>query len=104
MKIELRLPTQEQYAYIGLELADGEVLTDEMIHTAIDDYRRAMGQIKGNAGLSKEEFDQFIDRQLSGQSNHIEVFNKMSPEQQLIAQLIKRSKARIAYQIKKDNQ
>ncbi len=94
MKIELRVPTQDPYAYIGLELADGEVLTDEMIEAAVTSHQRATRRIWGNAGLPEKDFRQFIDNQLSGKSIHIDDYEKMNDYQIFAVQTIKRAKKR----------
>lgn len=81
MKIELRIPTEEQFAFIDLILDSGEELTDTMIDTAITDYRRVTGQIKATEGLSRKEWNAVLDGLNMGLTMEAETFEKMSPKQ-----------------------
>jgi len=102
MKIELRIPTAEQYAYVGLEIDSSEELTSEMIERAASDYRRATEAIRGGEGIRQNEFDTFIQNQLSGEANHIDTYVRMSDEQRLLVQVVKRALQRIQYKINKE--
>ena len=93
MKIELRIPATEQYAYIGLELADNEVLTDEMIHDAVSNYRRATSLLRGTTGLPPKEWNAALDeyRKSGKLKNGVELYEKMSDHQKDVLQELKRS-------------
>lgn len=95
MKIEIRVPTSDPYAFIDLELGPGEELTDDMIERASSDYIRAKSAILGNSGLPEKEFNSFIDRQLLGEANHMDEYQKMTLSQQGICQAIKKALKRI---------
>lgn len=97
MKATLRVPTQEPYSFIELELEVPDY------HVAIETYRQMMESVKGGSGLSDAEFDSFIQRQISGETNHIEDYNRMSLEQQKYVQCIKRAIKRINYKVKKSD-
>lgn len=98
MKIEFHIQP-EQFEYIGFDYDTIEQLTDELIERGIEDYRRAKRAVKGGDGLPKEEFDLFLDRMLSGDTNHLETYNRMTLGQQEMVQALKRSKKRIAYKL-----
>ncbi len=96
MKVTLRLPTNDQYAYLE---ADVEVFN---IEQALTEYERIMRLIKGGEGLDEKEFNSFIDAQLMGESNHIDQYEKASAEQKKFIQILKRALKRIeARQAKK---
>lgn len=92
-KATFRFPT-EQFAYIEVE-AHG---TPE---TLLEQYRSFQGHLISGSGITQAEFEQFVDNQLSGGSNQLETFQRMSPSQQEIVQLIKRSKKRVMYKLSK---
>lgn len=99
MKIELRIPT-EQFAYIGLELLDNEVLSDESIQEAVEGYKRVSEAYRASGkkveGLPDKEYNSFIDSYLLGDTNGLlEIYNKMSDEQKRCVQTIKKSLKRI---------
>lgn len=91
MKTTYRIPANDPYAYVEIELPNGEKLTDEMIQEACDNYRRATGAIKGHSGLPEKEYRQFIDNQLSGKTIHIDDYEKMNDMQVFAVQVIKRA-------------
>lgn len=97
MKRVLRIPTNEQYSYIELELGDEEVLTQEAIDSVVDEYHRATRQIKGNLGISEKEMNGVVDKMLLGQTveGGIELYERMDSEQQKICQVIKRALKRL---------
>lgn len=102
MRISLHIPT-EQYGFVAVEYeSDGEVVYDE----AAREYQKFADAFKPQPvnALPKKDFDAHIDRMLSGENNHLEEFLKMSPQQQEVAQTIKRSIARLNYKITKINE
>lgn len=88
MKTTLRLPTQDPYAYIEVELEVQEV------SEALEAYSEAMKAIKGG-GLSDKLFDAFVEKQLQGEPNQIEDLEKMNTDQRWAMQIIKRALKRI---------
>lgn len=84
---QIRIPT-EQFAYIELSVED----TAENIVAIHYDFLR---MVKPKVGLPEKEFNSFVDKYLLGEKNHVEVYQLMSPEQQVCVQTIKRSLARI---------
>ena len=91
MKYILRLPTNDQYAYIEQE---GEYDT---IDEALEAYNIAMTLIKGGTGLPDKEFNAFLDRMLKDEPNHIEDYEKASADQKAIIQILKRALKRADY-------
>lgn len=91
MKVTYRIPT-EMYSYVEIEEEYHEMPSASEIKQTYDDLS---GAFKAQAGLEKKEFDGFMDRYLTGDLVHVEEYNKMSQEQQMIIQAIKRSKKRI---------
>lgn len=89
MKTTLRLPTKDQYAYIELELEDMTV------PQAVEAYESAMALLKPQEGITDKDFNAFLDRQIMGEANHVEEYNRMSDEQKKIVQTIKRTLKRI---------
>lgn len=97
MKAHLRLPTGDQYAYIEIET---EV---NSIEDAVVGYNGAMRLIKPSEGLPDKEFDAFLERQLLGEGNDVNEWEKMSPEQKKYIQANKRALNRISYKQLKEN-
>lgn len=87
MKYEIHYPT-EQYGFI-LKVFEG---TDA---EAVSEYNSLKMAWVGGSGLAVKDFNSFIDRQLMGESNHIEDYNLMNREQQSVAQEIKKALKRI---------
>lgn len=88
MKIKLHIPT-EQYGFVEIEPE-----TDDP-HAVAGIYQQFSGAFKVNEGIPDKEFDAFIQRQLLGQSNHVEEYQAMSPEQKKYVQINKRALNRI---------
>lgn len=101
MKVTLRIPTADQYAFCEVELEDYPTLSPGLIKETYDEITAAFKQ---GDGLPTKELDAFIERQISGHSNHVEEYNKMSPEQQKYVQIIKRAMNRITYKINNPKQ
>jgi hypothetical protein len=100
MKISLHIPT-ESYGFVLLEVEqeeDGKVMTPEEVSAVYNQYAAAF---KEKNGLTDEEMDTFVQKQLEGEGNHIETYNGMSADQQLWIQRIKRAKKRIDYKSQK---
>lgn len=76
-----------QYEFIEVE---GESL--EEVSEACRAIKREWG---GADGLPDKEFNAFLDRQLTGEDNHIEEYEKCSDMQKVIIQAIKRALKRI---------
>lgn len=90
MKTTLRLPTSDQYAYIEVEI------DADSIEGAVAEYKRSMSLVRGGEGIPEAEFREFLDNQALGNGkNHIDTYNKMSPEQQKQYQVNKRMFARL---------
>jgi len=88
MKYHLRVPTNEQYAYIEAEMeGDSE--------QAIDEYYKLTRALKPKEGLPDKDYNAFIDNQLLGESNQLETYTQMSDQQKNAVQIIKRALARI---------
>lgn len=99
MKREFRIPT-DQFAYINLELADNEALTEGSIQEAIQDYKRATEAYKRSgevSGVPTSEFNKALDEYMltSQVKGGTELYNRMSPAQQSVFQEVKKSLKRI---------
>lgn len=92
MKFTVHLPT-EQYGF-----CEAEFEADDL-NVAAHNYRQLADVFKVKSGLDSKLFDAFIDKQISGGTNHIEEYNAMSPDQQAVVQLLKRSMKRINYKL-----
>ncbi len=105
MKITHRISTgQFEYVEIEQDFKDTAYVESEMpsvIKSAHDDYVNAFKPKPINS-LSDKEFDTFIQQQLEGEGNHIEDYEKCSPDQKKIVQLIKRALKRITYKNRPD--
>ena len=96
MKYELRVPTNEQYAYITC-FFDGE-------HgDAVHEYRRLTDLVKGNAGLMGKEWHEAVEKYMNEQGATPEVFERMNEKQQFFLKEIDRYLARKNYKSPKDN-
>lgn len=93
MKITLRLPTKDQYAYIEVE---SEANSIEDAHLA---YQDAMKLIQGvpSIGLPPKEWNLWLDTYLKTKTGDADKYAAMSAEQQRVIQEIKRSVKRITY-------
>lgn len=98
MKVTFRIPT-EQFSYIEVE-EDMPIIHPKLVmdkfHTLVSEYKES---IKPKVGLGDKEMNAFIDRQLMGETNHIEEYNSMSDvkmfSQKDVVQHIKRALKRI---------
>lgn len=96
-KITYRIPTS-QFAFI--EIAEEEpvngLYSSQQIVSRFNELEKAYKDSLIEApGLPEKEFDRFIQTQLEGGQNHVEVYNLMSPEQQKAVQAYKRALNRI---------
>lgn len=62
---ELRVPTEEQYAYINFQFEG----TSE---DAIDEYRRLTELVKGGTGWSEKDFNTFMENMIEKKPNQID--------------------------------
>lgn len=90
MKAIVHVPT-EQYGFVSAEFDTDNA---EKIKEAYDAISYAFKPQPINS-LDKKDWNTFIERVLLGESNHIETWEKCSPEQQKILQEIKKALARI---------
>lgn len=87
MKYTLRIPTV-QYGYIETEF---EGTAEE----AFAEHDRLINIHNGGFGLPKEEFNEALDRYLSDQTGDTDQYLRMSKEQQLVIQEIKKAFKRL---------
>lgn len=90
-KYILRVPTNEQYAYVE-ESFEGSA------EEAVEAYRSLTKLVKGGEGLPDSEWRDVLDNYLYG-SEHMEAeqYIAMNPDQQKVIQEIKKSRKRINY-------
>lgn len=91
--IKIRIPTT-QYGYLEV---DFEGTSDE----AIDEHNRLLKVYAGGEGIESKEFDAWLDKYLVSQKGELEIYQKMSIEQQAVIQILKRSFARIKSKLPK---
>ena len=91
MKVTLRIPTNDQFAFIEIE--------KEVIDTmeAVDAYNEAMGHFKPNEGLPHKEWNSALDEYLTTNSlrGGTELYERMSLNQKMVMQEIKKAFKRI---------
>lgn len=88
-KVTLHIPV-EQYGFVAIE-SDG--MSAEETAVVYEEYAQAF---RPKAGLSDKLFNEFIDRQLSGEvGNHIEQYEAMNAIQKGIVQCLKRALKRL---------
>lgn len=89
MITKLRIPTQDQFAFLEIEF---EGTADE----AYREYRRVSAIVQGGEGLPDKEFNEVLDIYLTTKQipNGADLYEKMNPSQQAMIQTIKRSFAR----------
>ena len=95
MKATLRVPTNEQYAYIECQVEG----TEEEI---VAQYHKMTSAVRGGFGLSDDQFNVCLDeyRTTGTLKEGTEFYAEMSLEQQAIFQAIKKSDKRLAYKKK----
>jgi hypothetical protein len=99
MKVEHRIPTT-QFGYISVYIEPGESLNDEVMIDLMNDHTNLLRAYNGSqtpSGIPDKDFSGFIDRQMEGKngSEDIPLYESMSPDQQKVVQIIKRSKKRL---------
>lgn len=94
MKIEFHVQPS-QYEFIGFSYEETEGLSDKAIDTAISDFNRAKGAIKGGEGMNEKEMDIWVYNMLLGKGNDADVYQKATPAQQKELHRIKRALAKI---------
>ncbi len=99
MKITHRISTG-QFEYVEVEHEALEEMPDENIRTIHDGLKAAFAPKPTNQ-LSDKEFDQFIQRMMEGDDNHIDQMEQMSEKQKWAMQICKRALARIEYKRKR---
>lgn len=95
-KATSRIPTV-QFGYIEIEHSGA-------IEDIVEEHRLMLRSYQGGEGLPDKDFNRFLDTYLNSNKGELEVYNKMSPEQQNIIQTIKRSLKRITYNENKTTQ
>jgi hypothetical protein len=91
MRVTYRLPT-DQYAYI--EVTDEVSLETEAMEIRAR-YEELKHSFAAKEGVDDKTIDKFVENQLLGTGNDVEVYNLMSPEQVKWVQRIKRAINRI---------
>lgn len=94
MKYTAHVPV-EQYGFVSVEWEDEKI-------DAKDVYDRIANQFKPQPvnELPAKEMDEFVQKMLEGEANHIEMYERMSKSQQNLIQIIKRAIKRIEYKNK----
>lgn len=89
MITKLRIPTQDQFAFLECEF---EGTADE----AYAEYRRVTAMVQGGEGLPDKEFNAVLDEYLTTKQikNGVDLYETMNVSQQATIQTIKRSFAR----------
>ena len=82
MKITYRISPGKQFEYIEKQ-EEGDFSDD----TIAAKYNSLSNVFKSGEGLPEAEFDAFIQRQISGESNDVNDWEKMSKEQQKFVQV-----------------
>lgn len=83
MKADIRIATKE-YCYIELH-------PEGTMEEIFEEHRKALQMNQNQAGLSDKDYNAFIDRQLNGETNHVETYQAMSDLQKFAVQVIKRA-------------
>lgn len=91
MKITFRVPT-DQYAYI--ELTD-EVALETEASTLKGRYEELKAAFSETPGVSRKEFNKFLDDQLMEIGGDVNVLEQMNERQQLVVQEVKKAIKRI---------
>lgn len=95
MKLTLRIPTQDQYAFVECELnigLAGQNVPPEEVKELYDVYA---GAFKIQEGLPSKDFDKFLDKYLGENTGDVEIYNGMNQDQKDRIQMLKRAFKRI---------
>lgn len=88
MITKLRIPTQDQFAFLEVEFKG---TADE----AYAEYRRITAMVQGGEGLDSKEFNRVIDEYIWGSGTmKEEEYHAMNPSQQSFVQTVKLSRKR----------
>lgn len=94
MKITLRIPTKDPYAFLEVEFEGEEAELDaDQVVEVYEEYTRALNP-KVGVGLEAKDFNHALDEYLETGALLGEKYLAMNQEQQNILQCIKRSRAR----------
>lgn len=95
MKAHIRIPTNEQYAYIELETeVNGSRDAVELYNEAMGHFKPSVG-VTTTTGLVSTLFNPILDRYLNGESMTSEEYESMDSSQQRVIQEIKKAFKRI---------
>lgn len=90
IKATLRIPTEEQYAYIELQM---EVENED---AAVEAYKRVTGLVKAQVGgLSQKDFNRVLDRYLTEGTMSAEDHEGMNKAQMWLIHELDKSTTRI---------
>ena len=84
MKAILRVPT-EQYAFIELQIES------DSLNSIKEIYDELKQSVKPQEGIPTKDFNAFIDRQMHGETNHVEEYMSMSDWQKSVVQELKKA-------------
>ncbi len=91
MNVTLRIPTQDQYAFVEVVFEDKKVSPE----TVKEEYDKYIQAFKVNGGLPPKEWNAALDRYLNDATGETATYLAMSPEQQRVIQEIKRAFKRL---------
>jgi len=83
MKADIRIATKE-YCYIEFQV-------EGTMEEIFEEHRKALQMNMNQTGIADRDYNGFIDRQLSGEANHVETYQAMSDLQKFAVQVIKRA-------------
>lgn len=97
MKATLRIPTNEQFAFVEiefLETSQSTPITPEVVSEAYNAFTRVF---KAQGGIPEKDFNKLLDEYISTKTivNGQDVYEKLSPAQRDVIQAIKRSYQRL---------
>lgn len=97
MKITLRIPTADQYAFAEIVFEDAELKNGFGPESLKEEYDKYIRAFKVNEGLSPKEWNAALDEYLSTNNlkDGVNLYQLMSPTQQQCFQEIKKSLKRI---------
>lgn len=101
MKATLRIATKDAYCYIE---GTAEGTPDEIVDQYGELYLAYHGRYKTGSGLTEKEMNDFADKMLSGEGNHVEQYEKANEQQQYAIQWLKRAVKRANYKFNKSKE
>ncbi len=90
---EVQIKTGD-FEYINIKLTGGP-------KDFVEKFRELKQEWELSKGLPAKEFDQFIQRMMEGDDNHIDQMEQMNELQKWCMQVVKRAYNRIEYKIRK---